>query len=201
MDGTRLDLRLEAAGLAFPAGAGGVPTMRIVCELRASLPAPLAAGTGVTFADTSYAERIGWREIVVIGDGTTVAGPDGGAAPASEDVSARLTSYPAALLTQPLDVRSTAFTVSPGGAAAAPFAAPDAAPLAGTPSPSPGASAAAGGPVAASPPATPGTAGRAPRSRAASAARFPTSSASPISPRSSPSARSPWRWPSEPATP
>jgi ABC-type nickel/cobalt efflux system permease component RcnA len=159
VDGTRLDLRLEAAGLAFPAGAGGVPTMRIVCELRATLPAVLAAGTVVTFADTSSAERIGWREIVVIGDGTTIAGPEGGPAPASEDVSARLTSYPEARLTQPLDVRSAAFTVSPGGVAAAPFTAPDAAPLAGAPSPTPGASTAAGGPVAATPPATPGTAG------------------------------------------
>jgi ABC-type nickel/cobalt efflux system permease component RcnA len=163
VDGTRLDLRLEAAGLAFPAGAGGVPTMRIVCELRATLPVPFAPGTGVTFADTSYAERIGWREIVVIGDGTTVAGSEGGAAPVSEDVSGRLTSYPEALLSQPLDVRSTAFTVSPGGAAAAPFTAPDAAPLAGAPSPTPGGTTTAGGPVvapvAATPPAAPGTAG------------------------------------------
>src|SRR4029077_7351948 len=30
-----LDLVLEEAGLEFPAGAGGVPTMRVVCELTA----------------------------------------------------------------------------------------------------------------------------------------------------------------------
>lgn len=131
LDGTRLDLTLVASGLAFPAGAGGVPTMRIVCELEADPDADVA-GSVVTFADTSYDERIGWREIVVLGDGTVIGPADGGGAPLPEDVSKRLTDYPTSLLTQPLDVRSVAFSVAPGGPAAAPFTAPDAAPLDGT---------------------------------------------------------------------
>ena len=158
-DDTPLDLRLEAAGLAFPAGAGGVPTMRVVCELTAALPSPLGDGVVVTFADTSYAERIGWREIVVISDGVTITGPVEGAAPTSTDISARLTSYPESLLDQPLDVRSTTFTISAGGPAAAPFTAPDAAPLAGTgpvaPTSTPGTPVFGGALIATTPPATP----------------------------------------------
>jgi ABC-type nickel/cobalt efflux system permease component RcnA len=163
VDGVRLDLELEAAGLAFPAGAGGVPTMRVVCELTAALPSPLDPGTVMTFADTSSAERIGWREIVVIADGVTIGSPDDSAPPTSTDASARLTSYPEALLSQPLDVRSTAFTVSPGGRAAAPFVAPDASPLDGTdpgaggggPTSTPVTPPPGGGPIATTPPATP----------------------------------------------
>ncbi len=153
VDGSAVDLRLVAAGLAFPSGAGGVPTMRLVCELLAKPAAPLDDGAVVRFSDTSYAERIGWREIVVIGDGLTIAGVDGAPAPTAVDVSARLTSYPESLLTQPLDVRSVAFTVASGGAPAAPFGAPDAAPVTGNPGPggpgsSPEASTPAGGPLA-----------------------------------------------------
>ena len=62
-------LTLTEAGLAFPPGAGGLSTMRLVCGFRVDLATPLTSGTTVTFADTSYAERLGWREIVVVGSG------------------------------------------------------------------------------------------------------------------------------------
>jgi ABC-type nickel/cobalt efflux system permease component RcnA len=130
-----------------------------VCELRAALPETLAPdGRVVRFSDTSFAERIGWREIVVIGDGVTVAALEGSPSPAAEDISARLTSYPESLLTQPLDVRSTAFSVSPGGPAAPPFTAPDAALLASTTGAAgtiatPGDSDTGGGTIATTPPA------------------------------------------------
>jgi len=166
VDGSAIDLRLAAAGLAFPSGAGGVPTMRLVCELTATPAAPLDDGAVVTFSDASHAERIGWREIVVIGDRLTIAGVDGAPAPTAVDISARLTSYPESLLTQPLDVRTVAFTVAAGGAPAAPFSAPDAAPLTsspgpGGPSPSPEASGPAGGPLATASP-TPAAGGAVP---------------------------------------
>ncbi len=126
IDGTPLDLVLEAAGLSFPAGAGGVPTMRIVCELRAEPGPSFGEAAGVTFADASDSDRLGWREIVVIGNGATISGLDGDPPPAAEDASARLTAYPAELLSKPLAVRSARFSVSPGGTAAPPFVAPDA---------------------------------------------------------------------------
>ena len=144
-----LTLTLDAAGLEFPPGAGGVPTMRVVCEYRATSSSPLADGRAISFADTSYAERIGWREIVVLGDGTTIgAATPGATPPASADVSTRLTAYPKELLTQPLDIRSAAFTVAAGGAALPPFVAPDAQPLPGSgPALSPAPSGPAGSPV------------------------------------------------------
>ena len=126
-----------AAGLSFPAGAGGVPTMRVVCEYAAPAVGSLADGRPVSFADSSYPDRIGWREIVVLGDGVTIAGSDGAAAPSTTDISTRLSSYPKDLLTQPLNVRSATFTVGSGGSALPPFVATDAEALAGT-GPAPG---------------------------------------------------------------
>jgi ABC-type nickel/cobalt efflux system permease component RcnA len=121
---------LVAAGLSLPPGAGGLSTMRLVCEYEAALTTPIAAGTSVTFADSSFAERIGWREIVVLGDGMSVTGQassDGDAG----GVSKRLTSYPTDLLTQPLNMRSIAVSAAPGGPALARWTPPDASPLAG----------------------------------------------------------------------
>lgn len=130
VDGEAMALRAVAAGLSFPAGAGGLPTLRLVCTFVADATAPLAPGAIVRFEDGSYAERIGWREIVVTGDGVGLASTDGSALPTASP-SARLTAYPQDLLNQPLDVRTLSFTVTPGGPMAAPFTAPDAQPLAG----------------------------------------------------------------------
>ena len=47
-------LTLTEAGLTFPPGAGGLPTMRQVCGFRVDLAAPLSSGTSVAFADTSH---------------------------------------------------------------------------------------------------------------------------------------------------
>jgi ABC-type nickel/cobalt efflux system permease component RcnA len=136
---------LVAAGLSFPAGAAGVPTMRIVCELRAEIQGGLAEGSIVEFADVSFLERIGWREIVVVGDAMTIEALAGGDIPTVAGVSDRLTTYPADLLTQPLAVESVAFGVRPGGPAAAPFTAPDAAPFPGSPTADPSESGASPG--------------------------------------------------------
>jgi nickel/cobalt transporter (NicO) family protein len=120
---------LVAAGLSLPPGAGGLSTMRLVCEYEAPLTAPLATATSVTFEDRSFSERIGWREIVIVGDGVSIASP---AAPSGDPagVSKRLTSYPTDLLTQPLNIRSIAVSVTAGGPALPAWAAADASPLA-----------------------------------------------------------------------
>ena len=120
--GSRRDLRLTASGVSFPPGAGGLLTLRLVCTYEAGLAGPLAAGTTITFDDRSYAQRIGWREIVVAGDGTTVSGDD----LLEAGVSGRLTSYPSDLLAQPLDLPRVAFTAAPGGTALPPFVVPEA---------------------------------------------------------------------------
>ncbi|HXG40336.1 MAG TPA: hypothetical protein VNJ28_05285 [Candidatus Limnocylindrales bacterium] len=149
--GRSLALEPTAAGLSFPPGAGGLPTMRLVCIYRAGLADPIAAPTEVRFADRSFSARIGWREIVVEGDGVTVEGEG----IAGESASSRLTSYPTDLLSQPLAVSSVTFTVRPGGLPLPPLAVPDATPLApgtaldGRPLEGQSGAAGEGGPVAA----------------------------------------------------
>jgi ABC-type nickel/cobalt efflux system permease component RcnA len=123
-------LTLAEAGLAFPPGAGGLSTMRQVCGFRVDLGAPLASGTSVRFADTSYAERLGWREIIAVGSGVSVAAADGGVLP-STSVSGRLTSYPADMITRPLAQASIAVVASIGGPTLQPFDIADASPIVG----------------------------------------------------------------------
>ena len=66
-------LRLTATGLSFPPGAGGLSTMRIVCEFVAPLRTPIAASTTVRFTNRVHVDRLGWREITLEPDGTTIA--------------------------------------------------------------------------------------------------------------------------------
>jgi nickel/cobalt exporter len=140
VDGRAVAPGVVAAGISLPPGAGGLPTMRLVCEYEAPLAASLASTTALTFEDSSLAERIGWRELVVLGDGVSVAGAAAGGPVDPGGESNRLTSYPADLLAQPLDMRSITVSVDPGGGALAPWSAPDAQPLitaapAGAPAP------------------------------------------------------------------
>src|SRR5207244_4767629 len=99
-----------------------------VCEFVAELGAPLTRAASVTFEDRSYPDRIGWREIVVSGDGTTVVAPG----TESATRSTRLTHYPTDLLTQPLDERAATISVTPGGPTLPPLQPKDAQPLGAT---------------------------------------------------------------------
>ena len=129
--GVSQPLDLTAAGLTFPPGVGGLSTMREVCEFVAVPAGAIAANTTVTFADRSFAQRLGWREIVVDGSGMTLAAARGQLRSAS--VSGRLTRYPTTLLSQaPADTDVT-LTASPGGPTLAPLEIPDASPLLGSP--------------------------------------------------------------------
>ena len=99
------------ADLGFPAGTGGLSTLRLECGFVAALAAPIVGPTTIGFRDDSYAERLGWREVVVVGAGVTV---ETGDLPTTSP-SARLTAYPEDLLAAPLDIRSAEVTARPGG--------------------------------------------------------------------------------------
>ncbi len=118
-------LNVTASGLSFLPGAGGLQTLRLVCEYAAALASPLQAATPITFSDGTYPERIGWREVVVNGDGTSLTGTG----LVATSVSDRLTKYPADLLAQPLDDTGVTMTVRPGGPPLAPLIVPDAHPI------------------------------------------------------------------------
>src|SRR5262245_51638880 len=65
LDGRRLALRVERSDVVFPPGAGGLPTLKIGAVYRAALPPVERDGAGVlTYRDTNYPERAGWKEIV-----------------------------------------------------------------------------------------------------------------------------------------
>jgi nickel/cobalt exporter len=109
--GRPLSLSVEAAGLTFPQGAGGLSTMRLVCEYAAPPGASLAGGATVHFADRSSAGRLGWREIVAIGDGVILTG----AATQEPSLTRRLTVYPDDLLSSPLAMTELTVAATPGG--------------------------------------------------------------------------------------
>jgi ABC-type nickel/cobalt efflux system permease component RcnA len=161
VDGAAQPLTLTEAGLTFPPGVGGLSTMRVVCGFSAPTGA-LGAGARIDYADTSFSDRLGWREIVVSGSGMTLAGGDGTLR--TTDTSARLTAYPTNLLTQALADTQVAIVATPGGPTLPPFDIPDASPLPGTgevttasTAPATGAGGAGTAPVAA-PTAAPATA-------------------------------------------
>ena len=111
--GRALGLTGRPGGLTFPAGAGGLTTLRLQCLLHAD--ARITTATTVGYRTTLYAGRVGWREITAVGDRYTITRSD---VPA-DSVSARLTAYPAGVVSS--DVRSATLSVRPGGPAAAPL--------------------------------------------------------------------------------
>jgi nickel/cobalt exporter len=98
VDGKPASLVPVARALAHPHGAGGLRTTRLELILRGPR---IEAGTRVDFRDTTYGDRIGWKEIVV------------GDAPSR---SHELRAYPKDLLSSPLDVTHVAATLSPNHA-------------------------------------------------------------------------------------
>ncbi|MGB2953982.1 MAG: sulfite exporter TauE/SafE family protein [Gaiellaceae bacterium] len=96
VDGRAIALEPVAHALAFPKGVGGLHTMRLEVLLRGPR---LAGPSSIRYRDTNYADRIGWKEIVV------------GAHARSE--SDELRAYPKDLLQSPLDVTSASARLSP----------------------------------------------------------------------------------------
>ena len=117
------------AAISFPLGLGGLSTMRIECGYAAALTAALSGPTTIAFSDTSFTDRIGWREVVASGDGVTIEA-DG--LPATSP-SKRLTSYPADMISQPLDIRSATIVATPKAAPIGTAAPADAGPAATAP--------------------------------------------------------------------
>jgi ABC-type nickel/cobalt efflux system permease component RcnA len=109
LDDKPLALTLTSSSVEFPAGAGGLPTLRLTCQFSAAIAGQM---TSLSFADHSYSERIGWREITVTANGVKLNGDY-----SSTSVSKRLTSYPQDLLSSPLDQREIRLGI---GALAAP---------------------------------------------------------------------------------
>lgn len=103
IDGTPWTVAADPPVLTFPEGQGGLATLRLVCALHADVTVP-ASGRALAIHDGNDPDRIGWREIVVRGDGVTLTGSD---APAASP-SALLTAYPTGGSTHQRDATVTA---------------------------------------------------------------------------------------------
>ncbi len=110
--GKLLTLSSDAAEASFANGQAGLTTMRIECTWSSPLdPATLTART-LRVADRNYADRVGWREITAIGDGTTLSGEIETASP-----TALLTRYDNRAVATPLRQTDASFSVILGGQA------------------------------------------------------------------------------------
>jgi nickel/cobalt transporter (NicO) family protein len=96
VNGRRVRLISIETALAHPAGAGGLRTTRLETILRGP---KLAGVSDVEYRDTNYADRIGWKEIVL------------GQAPSA---SQELRAYPKDLLSSPLAVTTVRTRLVPG---------------------------------------------------------------------------------------
>jgi len=96
VNGRRARLTPVETALAHPAGAGGLRTTRLETVLRGPR---LSGASNVSYRDTNYADRIGWKEIVV---GT------------ARSTSDELRAYPKDLLSSPLDIRHVETRLVPG---------------------------------------------------------------------------------------
>ncbi|MBC8075049.1 MAG: hypothetical protein H7Y32_03155, partial [Chloroflexales bacterium] len=107
-----LSLTLRESTLEFPAGQGGLTTMR----LTARFEAPLGAAQGdwaLEYRDDNFAGRLGWQEVIVrAGAGAELLSSD----VASQDQSQELRAYPEDMLQSPPTLNTARFSFRPGAA-------------------------------------------------------------------------------------
>lgn len=111
VNGQPATLTLANSAIEFPPGAGDLLTLRLTCNFSAAVA--LTDNASIEFADHNYAERLGWREMVVTGDGVSLQGDF-----ATASLSNRLTAYPGDLLNSPLDQRQVVFSAGQAASAA-----------------------------------------------------------------------------------
>jgi nickel/cobalt transporter (NicO) family protein len=102
-----------APRIEFPAGQANLPTMRVRCRLVAPHP-PMGGPWKISYENEAFTDRLGWREVVAEGDGTTLTRTDVPAASPSNF----LTAYPAEDERSRVDVRRAALQAVAGGSPA-----------------------------------------------------------------------------------
>src|SRR6185369_4446869 len=97
VDGRPVTPQFERATMVMEKGAGGMPVMRVSSDLRID-----ASQGKLAFEDKNFADRAGWKEIVIVGgDGARIDQ----AAPSGPDRSQALSAYPQdPLLAPPQDL-------------------------------------------------------------------------------------------------
>jgi nickel/cobalt exporter len=96
IDGQNVSLAAVSRQVAFADGAGGLPTMKLSFVFRSKLDAP-AGVHKLSYTDNNFPGHAGWKEIVVLSDGSQILEST---APAV-DRSQELTNYSSDLLNSP----------------------------------------------------------------------------------------------------
>ena len=99
-------LTLVSSSVGFPAGVGGLSTLRLNCKYQALLDSS-GSTLNLSFVNNAFPDRLGWKEIVISPDGVSLQGEF-----SETSLSNRLTNYPQDLLTNPLDQRQTEFGIT-----------------------------------------------------------------------------------------
>ncbi len=89
----------------------GLVTLRVECRFDWSGADRSAA---LHYRDTNFAGRVGWRELIAVGDQTTLHSSN----VPTTSLSKHLTNYPKNQLRSPLDAQAISLHYQPGGAAA-----------------------------------------------------------------------------------
>jgi ABC-type nickel/cobalt efflux system permease component RcnA len=116
VNGDPVDLEVVDSELSFLPGDGGLQLLRFTVTYTAGVPDDWrSAPPSVSFEDSNYDDRIGWREVVVRG----APGVDirGSSAPAV-GISNELLSYPSDFSGSSPDVRAATFGFQPGAGSA-----------------------------------------------------------------------------------
>src|SRR5580700_7117011 len=113
-DGQAIRLDTISRQVAFADGAGGLPTMKIGFVFRGKLGVTAGAHK-LSYFDSNFQGRAGWKEIVVLGDGVAILDSS---APGT-DRSQELTNYSSDVLNSPPQQLSAlvGYRTSPSGPA------------------------------------------------------------------------------------
>lgn len=109
LDGTRAPLTVTSSEVTFPAGEAGLPTTRLTCRLATSAQLD-TVDSALSYHLSAQADRLGWREIIAVGDGVTLDS----STVASTSPSGVLSAYPEDLLSSPLDIQDASMDVRSG---------------------------------------------------------------------------------------
>ncbi|HET7483361.1 MAG TPA: high-affinity nickel-transporter [Actinomycetota bacterium] len=107
-DGERVPLELQEIHAVVNEGQAGLQTLRVDAELTGDIADPDAT---ISFRDRNFADRVGWREIVI--DAIDGQGLRSSSAPDSS-VSDELRDYPTDLLSSPPHITEATARLHPG---------------------------------------------------------------------------------------
>jgi ABC-type nickel/cobalt efflux system permease component RcnA len=114
VDGERLRLTPIEHVIALPPGVGGLKTLRLQVVLRTGQIQRGDAPRSLSYRDTTFPGRIGWKEVVVASAGDAVV--TASSAP-EVSISGELFAYPKNLLQSPPDVTAATASFEPGTSA------------------------------------------------------------------------------------